>query len=329
MAMNSKIATGKKENIAQAITDGKLTPGTLVITSDTNESAFIDAESNVDYLKERLQEDIQVNGVNIGNWTDGKTIPAGLTIDEFIKQMVQKAIPATYTQPTVTLANNGGAAAGNVEAGTSVTPKLKATFNKNDAGDISTLVIKNGASIVATGNSSTLDYVAESPIVVGDASVSFTAEATYAEGVIKNNNLGEASPDGHIEAGSKTSSSFTYTGKRKMFYGTGVGATPEITSDLIRGLSGSKLDPANGNKITVNVAVGQQYIVIAYPATLKDITTIRYEEGNDNSMVANFTKSTANVADARGGDNGLMSYKVYTYAMSVPAPAAMTFIVTI
>lgn len=329
MAMERNIATGKKENINQAVADGTLKPGTLIITSDTNESAFVDADSNVDYLKERLQEDIQVNGVNIGNWTDGKTIPAGLTIDEFIKQMVQKAIPASYTQPSVTLANNGGTASGNVEAGTSVTPKLRATFNKNDAGALTTLSIKNGSSVVATGDSSPLEYNAESAIVVGDESVTFTAEASYAEGIIKNNNLGEASPDGHIEAGTKTSSSFTYTGKRKLFYGTGVGSTPEITSDVVRGLSGGKLNPANGNQITVNVAVGQQFIVIAYPATLRDITTIRYEEGNDNSMAANFTKSTVDVADARGGSNGLMSYKVYTYAMSVPAPAAMTFIVTI
>jgi hypothetical protein len=46
-------------------------------------------------------------------------------------------------------------------------------------------------------------------------------------------------------------------------------------------------------------------------------------------MASSFTKSTISVADARGGENGLMSYKVYTYAMAVPAAAAMTFKVTI
>ena len=46
-------------------------------------------------------------------------------------------------------------------------------------------------------------------------------------------------------------------------------------------------------------------------------------------MASNFTKHTINVADARGGENGLMSYKVYTYAMTVPATAAMTFTVVI
>ena len=38
----AKIATGAKENIQSALDSGKITPLTLVVTSDTNESAFID-----------------------------------------------------------------------------------------------------------------------------------------------------------------------------------------------------------------------------------------------------------------------------------------------
>ena len=46
-------------------------------------------------------------------------------------------------------------------------------------------------------------------------------------------------------------------------------------------------------------------------------------------MVSSFTKHEIDVADARGGENGLAAYKVYTYAMAVPAAAGMTFKVTI
>ena len=46
-------------------------------------------------------------------------------------------------------------------------------------------------------------------------------------------------------------------------------------------------------------------------------------------MASNFEKLVIDVADARGGANGIMSYKVYTYEMAVPAAAAMTFKVTI
>ena len=323
-----KLALGAKEDIQTAITEETIGPGALVIT-DNNEMAFVRDDKTVDFLKETVGEDIQVNGVNIGNLTDGKTISRDLTLAQFIKQMVQKAIPASYTQPSVSLVNNGGQAAGNVEAGSSVNIKLRANFTKNDAGDLTALEIKKGAEQVATGSSSPVDYSSTEALVVGDETVTFTATATYGEGEIKNNNLGEPSPDGHITAGSKNSSGYSITGKRNAFYGTGVGATPELNSANVRSLTNKKLAPANGNTITINVAAGQQYVIIAYPATLRDITQIKYEETNDIGALSKFTKTQVQVADARGGENGLMDYKVYSYGMAVPAPAAMTFTVTI
>lgn len=323
-----KLALGAKEDIQTAITEETIGPGALVIT-DNNEMAFVRDDKTVDFLKETVGEDIQVNGVNIGNLTDGKTISRDLTLAQFIKQMVQKAIPASYTQPSVSLVNNGGQAAGNVEAGSSVNIKLRANFTKNDAGDLTALEIKKGAEQVATGSSSPVDYSSTEALVVGDETVTFTATATYGEGEIKNNNLGEPSPEGHITAGSKNSSGYSITGKRNAFYGTGVGATPELNSANIRSLTNKKLAPANGNTITINVAAGQQYVIIAYPATLRDITQIKYEETNDIGALSKFTKTQVQVADARGGENGLMDYKVYSYGMAVPAPAAMTFTVTI
>ena len=323
-----KLALGAKEDIQTAITEETIGPGALVIT-DNNEMAFVRDDKTVDFLKETVGEDIQVNGVNIGNLTDGKTISRDLTLAQFIKQMVQKAIPASYTQPSVSLVNNGGQAAGNVEAGSSVNIKLRANFTKNDAGDLTALGIKKGAEQVATGSSSPVDYSSTEALVVGDETVTFTATATYGEGEIKNNNLGEPSPDGHITAGSKNSSGYSITGRRNAFYGTGVGATPELNSANIRSLTNKKLSPANGNTITINVAAGQQYVIIAYPATLRDITQIKYEETNDIGALSKFTKTQVQVADARGGENGLMDYKVYSYGMAVPAPAAMTFTVTI
>lgn len=325
----AKIATGAKENIQSALDSGKITPLTLVVTSDTNESAFIDVDGNVDYLKERLGEDIKINGANVGGLTDGTTLTADMTVAQVLKKMLQKAVPATYTAPKIAIANNGGQVAGNVEAGTSVTPKLKATFTQNDAGALTALNIKKGTEVVATGTSASLTYAATEALIVGDGTVSFTAEATYADGEIKKNNLGEDSPTGQILAGTITSTAYNIVGKRNAFYGCGVGSLPELTSDLVRGLSNKKLAPANGNTLTINVAEGQQYIVFAYPSTLRNVTTIKYEETNDATYAQNFDKTLVNVADARGGENGLMEYKVYTYVMDIPAPAAMTFTVTI
>ncbi len=97
----------------------------------------------------------------------------------------------------------------------------------------------------------------------------------------------------------------------------------------MRGLSNKKLAPTQGYSFNINVNVGQQYIIFAYPADLRDVNNVTYVEANDGGMASNFTKTVMDVADARGGENGMKSYKVYSYAMAVPAAANMTFKVTI
>ena len=327
MAIVTKHAFGSKENIDTAKANGTIDAGDLLFL-DNREIGWIDKNGNTVMSTSRTQEDIVVNGVTGLGISDGATISAGTSLEDFVKMVVQKAIPATYTKPTISIANNGGQASGNVEAGTTITPKLKATFTKNDAGDLTSIVIKNGGTEVANGTTSPLIYDGDS-VVIGDESITFTASATYGDAPVKTNNLGQESTENWFAGGTINSGNYTITGKRNAFYGTGVGDVPEVTSNMVRGLANKKLAPAVGTSFNINVSVGQQYIVIAYPATLRDINNVTYVEANDSGMVSNFTKTTINVADARGESNGLMSYKVYTYGMAVPAAANMTFKVTI
>lgn len=327
MAIVSKHAFGSKENIEAAKLAGTIDEHDVLFL-DNKEVGWIDKNGNTVISTTRTQEAVTVNGVTGLGIADGATIPAGISFDDFVKMVVQKAIPATYTKPTLSLSNNGGQASGNVEAGTSITPKLKATFTQNDAGDLESISIKKGSESVATGTESPLTYAGEA-IVIGDETITFTASADYGDAPVKNNNLGAESTENWFAGDTVTSSGYSITGKRNLFYGTGVGDLPEVTSDMVRGLVNTKLAPTQGYSFNVNVAVGQQYIVIAYPATLRDVNNITYVEANDGGMASSFTKHTIDVADARGGENGLASYKVYTYKMAVPAAAAMTFKVTI
>ena len=320
-------AFGSKENIETAKAAGTINAYDVLHLSN-GETGWIDKEGNTVIATPRTQEAIPVNGVTGLGIENGATIAAGTSFDDFVKMVVQKAIPATYTRPSLSLGNNGGQAAGNIEAGTTIIPKLRAIFNKNDAGDLETISIKQGSTEVATGYPSPLNYTGEA-IVIGDESITFSATATYGDAPVKNNNLGQESKENWFAGGTINSSNYTITGKRNLFYGTGVGVIPEITSDMVRGLASKRLGPAAGTSFNINVAVGQQYIVIAYPATIRDINNVTYVEANDSGMASNFVKTTINVADARGGENGLMSYKVFTYAMAVPAAAGMTFKVTI
>ena len=323
----TKHAFGAKENIETAKASGAIDAYDVLHLSN-GEIAWIDANNNTVINTPRTQTDIVVNGVTglgIGN---GETISAGASIDEIVKMLVQKAVPASYTKPTVSLSNNGGQASGNVEAGTTITPKLKATFTKNDAGDLTSLVIKKGSDAVVEGTSSPQIYDGDD-VVIGDETITFSASATYGDAPVKNNNLGQESKENWFAGGTVDSSSYSITGKRSMFYGTGVGELPTVDSTFVRGLVNTKLAPAQSTSVTINVAVGQQYIAFAYPATLRDVNVVEYVEANDKGMASSFTKHTIDVADARGDNNGLMSYKVYTYKMAVPAAAAMTFKVTI
>ena len=192
----SKHAFGSKENIETAKASGTINERDILFL-DNREIGWIDKNGNTVLSTSRTQEAVTVNGVTGLGIADGATIPAGISFDEFVKMVVQKPIPATYDKPTVSLANNGGQASGNVEAGTSVTPKLKATFTKNDAGSLTSIVIKKGTAEVATGTESPLTYNGEA-IVIGDETVSFTATAEYEAAPVKQNNLGADSTENRL-----------------------------------------------------------------------------------------------------------------------------------
>lgn len=327
MANTTKHAFGSKDNIETAKAAGTLDAYDM-LHLDNGEMGWIDKEGKTVIHADRTQKAHTLNGTSLGALANGSTIPAGKTLDEIVAMITAKAIPATYTKPTLSLANNGGQASGNVEAGTSITPKLKATFTKNDAGAMTAISIKKGSTSVADGTTSPLTYTGDAA-VIGDETITFKASATYGDAPVKNNNLGEESKENWFAGGTIESSAYSITGKRNLFYGTGAGALPTVDSTLVRGLANKKLAPAAGTTFTINVDIGQQYIVFAYPADLRDVNNVTYVEANDSGMASSFTKHTKDVADARGGENGLKSYKVYTYAMAVAAAAPMTFKVTI
>ena len=326
-----KFFHGASTGIESKIEDGTINESDMVITSDTDELYYIDSTKTPHALgSSKSTEEVEVNlgsGGSVGGLATGDTIPAGTTLDELITMLTQKSVPATYTQPGVTCRVSSGTAAGSYEVGTSITTTLQATFTQNDAGALTTLAInKSGeGSPIISGATSPQTTDAQT-FTLGEETVSFTATASYAAGAIKNDNLGQPSPEGQIQAGSKTSAAVSFVGKRNLFYGTGTGATPEMTSELVRGLANKKLGPANGTTFDINVAAGQQYVVIAYPATLRNLTKCFYVEQNTD-LVENFALQTKSVQGANGAAGA--DYKVYVYSMAIPAAAGMTLQVQI
>ena len=322
-----KFLYGSRAGIESKVEDGTIDGSDIIITSDTDEFVFVDKTKAIKPMKSRTVNEYVLNGTDIGALADGATIEAGIDLDEFIAMICQKEIPAEYTKPTVAISVASGDKAGNYEVGTEINTALKGTFTKNDAGLLASIeIIQDGTSILSQAVSPiTTDTVTFN---VGEGTNVFKAKATYGEGLVKDNNLGKPSPEGHIAAGSiETTVNVEFRGKRNAFYGTGVGDVPKMDSVAVRALSSKTLAPANGTVLTIPVEVGQQYVVFAYPATLRDVKEVMYVETNDTGMAANFDMSTVSVEGANG--TTAIPYKVYTYGMASPAKAPMTFKATI
>ena len=324
-----KFYHGASTAIQDQIDSSVINESDLVITSDTDELIYIDETKTQRPLgssKSKQEWEVKLgSGGTVGGLKTGDTVPEGTSLDELIKMLTQKAVPPTYNAPGVTCRVSAGTAAGSYEVGTQINTTIQGTFTQNDAGALTSIEIKKGASSVLSSPTSPVTTDAQT-FTLGEETVTFTATATYAEGEIKNDNLGQPSPEGHIQAGSKTSSGVSFTGKRNLFYGTGVGAAPSMTSEEVRGLTNKQLGPSNGTSFNINVATGQQYVVIAYPKTLRKITKCFYVEQNTD-LAENFTEETISVQGANGAAGA--DYRVLVYEMAVPAAAGMTLQVQI
>lgn len=277
--------------------------------------------SEIDTDKVVTAKDITFKGQTIGSYADGTTITKGTKLSEVLQKLAAKQIPPSYKAPTSTLSPSNQS----VEAGSSVTPTITSAYTKNDGGNVTsykvTRTLSGKATEIKTGT--TVENVVDTAQIVPDgANLSYKAEIGYAAGTVKNDNLGNPYPSTSIKAGTLTKT-MTYTGQRKRFHSIGTGKVPALNSDAIRGMT-SVLNPTAGQSFDLTVSVGKQHVVVAIPEA-RTIKSITYVEANDPNMLGNFKKQTVQVADARGGSNGLMNYNVYTYEMAGAAQAVMTF----
>ena len=83
---------------------------------------------------------------------------------------------------------------------------------------------------------------------------------------------------------------YSFTGKRNLFYGTGV-ETCQNNSATVRELANKQLNPLRMETHSILIShKGQQFIIFAYPATLRDVNQVMYVETNDTGMASSFYK---------------------------------------
>lgn len=255
--------------------------------------------------------------------TKGKSIAKALT-DIFSKRLQ----PGTPTAPAVTLTFGQAKA---YEVGTTVSPTYSASLSAGSyTYDPATGITATSWEITDTaGNTADTATGSFADVVVADnTNYKITAKANYGEGTVAKDNLGsDSNPVVKIAAGSATKTSGAITGYRNTFYGT-VAEKAEVTSTIIRGLSGkSNAAWSNGKSFTVNIPVGAVRVIFAYPATLQDVSSVKDVNGLNAEIKSAFTKSAVTVAGA-GADAGI-EYKVYVTDFAEPVAKANSYTVKI
>lgn len=234
------------------------------------------------------------------------------------------------TQPSMQLTS---ATARAYEVGTAVRPAYSASFSsgKYEYGPDPTGVKAAAwsASNNVTGEALETQSGTFAQYVVADgANYRISVQVRYTQGDVPKTVRGNDYPEGTILAGAKSAQSDAITGFRNAFYGTLADKSAVLTSDVIRALqqkSGKAL--SNGATFTVNVPVGAESVVIAYPATLRAVTSIKDVNGLNADITAAFAESGVNVEGANG--YLAMPYRVYRIDFAKPNDVANTYSVKI
>lgn len=290
--------------------------------------AAMDGNYNAEnvYFDEDLITTSAVGNISL---TNGQaTIAAqGKNLKEVFQTIFVKEKNPTITQPSVSVSLTG---AGAKEVGTKVTPSYSATFNAGkyefgpDTGSTITswsVTDSNDSEAQSTATGSFAEITVED-----DTNYKVIATGNYSEGAIPKTNVGNDYPSGKIIVGSKSANSSAITGYRNSFYGT-VTEKGEITSDIIRGLNKSGKALANGSSFAITIPVGAVRVIFAYPATLRDVSSVTDENGLGAQVSSAFTQSTVSVEGANNYTG--IDYKVYVTDFAEAVAKANKYNVTI
>lgn len=258
-------------------------------------------------------------------------IPAkGKTLEEVWKTIFVKESNPTIVQPSVSLTLNQAATV--CEIGTKTVISYDASLYPGSYSfGPETGIVPTSWEISDTADNKSTNPSGSFPEIqiIDNMTYRLTATAKYGDGAIPLTNLGNEYPEGQIKTGSKSSSasSGSITGYRNSFYGT-LTEKGDLTSDVIRGLTGkSGRALTNGASFSISVPVGALRVVIAYPATLRDLTSVKDVNGMNAEIVSGFTKQTVAIEGANAYT--AIDYKVYVMDFANANDTANKLTVTI
>ena len=256
-----------------------------------------------------LASDINVYGIGeIGGVKDGDVFAMGSTLDDVVKKIFQAdptGVPAVYVEPEVTIAMDPAEV--EQEVGTTIIPKISATFIQNDGG-------AETSRVFAPVNNAQQNQIQ----IAEGANQQYSVTVNYAQGPQKLDSVGKESGT-PIPAGSAFAS-FNYVGYRNMFFGGDTGTSALFTSDDIRALP-VKVKVGSQEAVEFKVPVGTTRVIVSVPQSVSVEAITYVEQGADYKDL--FQKASTRVA----GLNNYASipYWVYVYNIPVALEGVMTF----
>lgn len=254
----------------------------------------------------------------------------GKNLTDTWEQIFVKEQNPTVTQPAVSFTQ---VTTGSFEVGTSVTPSYDAKMSAGSYqyGPATGLTAKSWNVNLRKGDKAVQNKTTAkdsfTAIVLADGdSYTINAEASYDDGAVPVTNKGKAYTAGQIKAGKVSKTSNTISCYRNTFYGT-TANKDSLDSPTIRALNKTGKALKAGDSVTIALPKGAVRVVFAYPATLRDITSVKDINGLNAEIVSAFKKETITVAGA-GNDAGI-SYKVFTTEFAAPLESANSYKVTI
>ena len=274
-------------------TDTSITPNVTYKSGlyyyDASNSKWVNALGNSSGGSAELEDDVTAIGVSIGSVNDGDTLLKGMSFTDFAKKILQKRIAPTYTAPSVSLKTNAKSV---LERGTSATIVITPTFTQNDAGAVTGYeLFRDGVSIYTdTSCSSYTDTIS----TLSGTSIQYTCKVTYADGAIKNDNMGDPDTTGQILAGSITGTASKINIALKYYYGNS--ATNTISSlSSFTGVLDTKKD------WNLSYTANDEYLILAYDSSYGNLSKIYDQNKFDNTSSWTATTLTS----------GAFTYNVY------------------
>ena len=252
---------------------------------------------------------------------------AGKNLKQVLDMIVAEEKNPSVTQPSVsvTLSNSGAK-----EVGTNFTPNYSCRLNPGSYQYGPATGVAATSWSISDTNSNSSDAqngsLAAFQVIEG-TNYRVSATVQHTAGAIPVTNLGNEYASGQIQAGSKSANSATVTGYRNTFYGTLTTKDSLPDSTAIRGLSRSNRQLNNGSKFSINIPVGAIRVVISYPATLRNLTSVTDVNGMGAEIGSSFTLNTIQVS----GENNYnpVDYKTYILDYANPNDTQNTYNVTI